>query len=161
MTPRSTIWRAQPPTATSRPSGGLYDHLVGPIYRYVAMRIRRREDAEDVTHLVFERIVTALPKYQHNGKPFAAWAFRIARNAVIDHQRRARPTEPLGGIEEPTDGIGSRRSHLREEEIRELRAAIRRLTPTSRRRWRCATRPACRPRRPPGSWAARRAPSAA
>ena len=108
--------------------GRLYDQLVGPIYRYVAMRIRRREDAEDVTHLVFERMVTALPKYHHNGKPFAAWAFRIARNAVIDHQRRARPTEPLGGIEEPADGVGVEALSLRGEEIRELREAIRRLT---------------------------------
>ena len=108
--------------------GRLYDQLVGPIYRYVAIRIRRREDAEDVTHLVFERIVTALPKYRHNGRPFAAWAFRIARNAVIDHQRRVRPTEPLGQIDEPTDGIGLEALSLRGEEIRELHEAIRQLT---------------------------------
>lgn len=112
--------------------GRLYDALVGPIYRYVAVRIRRREDAEDVTHLVFERIVGALPRYRHNGRPFAAWAFRIARNAVIDHQRRLRPTEPLGAIAEPTDGIGLEALSLREEEIRELRAAIRHLTPDQR-----------------------------
>ena len=109
--------------------GRLYDALVGPIYRYVAVRIRRREDAEDVTHLVFERIVGALPRYHHNGKPFAAWAFRIARNAVIDHQRRLRPTEPLGAIAEPADGVGLEALSLRDEEIRELRAAIRHLTP--------------------------------
>ena len=78
--------------------GRLYDALVSPIYRYVAVRVRRREDAEDLTHLVFERIVVALPRYRHNGRPFAAWAFRIARNAVIDHQRRQRPTEQLGSI---------------------------------------------------------------
>lgn len=112
--------------------GRLYDALVGPIYRYVAVRIRRREDAEDVTHLVFERIVGALPRYRHNGRPFAAWAFRIARNAVIDHQRRLRPTEPLGAIAEPTDGIGLEALSLRDEEIRELRAAISHLTPDQR-----------------------------
>jgi RNA polymerase sigma-70 factor, ECF subfamily len=109
--------------------GRLYDELVDPIYRYVAMRLRRREDAEDVTQLVFERIVAALPRYRHNGKPFAAWAFRIARNAVIDHQRRLRPTEPLGAIAEPADGMLVEALSLREEEIRELRAAIRALTP--------------------------------
>jgi RNA polymerase sigma-70 factor, ECF subfamily len=109
--------------------GRLYDALVEPIYRYVAMRLRRREDAEDVTQLVFERIVAALPRYRHNGKPFAAWAFRIARNAVIDHQRRLRPTEPLGAIAEPSDGVQLEAISLRDEEIRELRAAIRRLTP--------------------------------
>lgn len=109
--------------------GRLYDALVGPIYRYVAVRVRRREDAEDLTHIVFERIVGALPRYRHNGRPFAAWAFRIARNAVIDHQRRLRPTEQLGSIAEPTDGIELEALCLHGEEIRELRAAIRRLTP--------------------------------
>jgi RNA polymerase sigma-70 factor, ECF subfamily len=109
--------------------GRLYDALVEPIYRYVAMRLRRREDAEDVTQLVFERIVAALPRYRHNGRPFAAWAFRIARNAVIDHQRRIRPTEPLGAIAEPSDGMLLETLSLRHEEVRELRAAIRALTP--------------------------------
>ena len=109
--------------------GRLYDVLVGPIYRYVAVRVRRRKDAEDLTHLVFERIVGALPRYRHNGRPFAAWAFRIARNAVIDHQRRLRPTEPLGSIADPSDGIGLEALSLRDEEVRELRAAIQRLTP--------------------------------
>lgn len=109
--------------------GRLYDALVEPIYRYVAMRLRRREDAEDVTQLVFERIVTALPRYRHQGRPFSAWAFRIARNAVIDHQRRYRPTEPLGAIAEPADGMVLEALSLRDEEVRELRAAIRSLTP--------------------------------
>ena len=109
--------------------GRLYDALVEPVYRYIAMRLRRREDAEDVTQLVFERIVAALPRYRHNGRPFAAWAFRIARNAVIDHQRRLRPTEPLAGIAEPSDGMLLETLSLRDEEIRELRVAIRSLTP--------------------------------
>jgi RNA polymerase sigma-70 factor (ECF subfamily) len=112
--------------------GLLYDELVGPIYRYVAVRVRRREDAEDLTHLVFERIVTALPRYHHNGKPFAAWAFRIARNAVIDHQRRRRPTEPLGVAAESDDTVGLEAQSLRREELRELRAAIAHLTPDQR-----------------------------
>jgi RNA polymerase sigma-70 factor, ECF subfamily len=109
--------------------GRLYDALFGPIYRYVALRLRRREDAEDVTQLVFERIVAALPRYRHSGRPFQAWAFRIARNAVIDHQRRLRPTEPLGAIAEPADGLLLEARSLHEEQIQELRVAIRALTP--------------------------------
>jgi RNA polymerase sigma-70 factor (ECF subfamily) len=112
--------------------GRLYDALVGPIHRYVALRIRRREDAEDVTHLVFERIVAAVPKYRDHGKPFSAWAFRIARNAVIDHQRRVRPTEPLSSVDEPSAGNGLDDVTVRGEEVRELRAAIRRLTTDQR-----------------------------
>lgn len=112
--------------------GHLYDQLVGPIYRYIAVRVRRREDAEDLTHLVFERIVTALPRYRHDGKPFSAWAFRIARNAVIDHLRRTRRTEPLDVVPERDDTGGPDAVSLREEELRELRAAIQRLTPDQR-----------------------------
>ena len=112
--------------------GRLYDELVNPIYRYVAIRLRSREDAEDVTALVFERIVGALPRYHHNGRPFAAWAFRIARNAVIDHQRKHRPTEPLGSITEPSEGSGLEAASVHEEELRELRAAIRKLTADQR-----------------------------
>src|SRR5918993_8083 len=63
------------------------------------------------------------------GRPYDAWAFRIARNAVIDHQRRIRPTEPLAAIAEPSDGTLLETLSLRDEEIRELRTAIRSLTP--------------------------------
>jgi RNA polymerase sigma-70 factor, ECF subfamily len=109
--------------------GRLYDELVAPIYRYVAVRVRRREDAEDITHQIFERIVVALPRYRDSGRPFSAWAFRIARNAVIDHVRRARPIEPLDTAAESRDDVGLEQISLRGEEIRELRRAIRELTP--------------------------------
>ncbi len=109
--------------------GRLYDALVDPIHRYVALRVRRREDAEDITQIVFERIVAALPRYRHNGKPFRAWAFRIARNAVIDHARRVRPIETLGAIAEPADALVLEALSLRVEELRELRDAIASLTP--------------------------------
>jgi RNA polymerase sigma-70 factor (ECF subfamily) len=109
--------------------GRLYDQLVAPIYRYVALRVRRREDAEDITQLVFERIVAGLPRYRARRSPFAAWAFRIARNAVIDHVRRERPVEPLTPVHDRPDGDELEAISLRGEQIRELRHAISFLTP--------------------------------
>lgn len=108
--------------------GRLYDALVGPIYRYVAVRVRRREDAEDLTQLVFERIVASLPRYRHRGRPFEAWAFRIARNAVIDHVRRERSHEPLDGEQLTSRDDAPETLSLRGEELRELQAALRQLT---------------------------------
>ena len=106
--------------------GRLYDALVGPIYRYVAVRVRRREDAEDLTQLVFERIVAALPRYRHNGS--------AVRGVGLPHraQRGDRPPAPDCGrpsrwtvIAEPPEAAASTLLSLRGEEIRELRAAIR------------------------------------
>jgi RNA polymerase sigma-70 factor (ECF subfamily) len=110
--------------------GRLYDALVVPIYRYVAVRVRKREDAEDLTQVVFERIVASLPRYRHRGRPFEAWAFRIARNAVIDHVRRERHHAPLqDGEHLPTLGDGGPEAlSLRGEELRELRQALSELT---------------------------------
>lgn len=108
--------------------GRLYDALVTPIYRYVALRIHRREDVEDLTQLVFERIVSSLPRYRDRGRPFEAWAFRIARNAVIDHVRRDRAHEPLTDGHDTAHDETPDRLTVRGEEIRELRTAIASLT---------------------------------
>ena len=109
--------------------GRLYDELVVPIYRYIALRVRRREDAEDITQLVFERIVGALPRYRPSGRPFQAWAYRIARNAVIDHLRRDRSHEPLDPLRDRVGDESPEAMSMLGEEIRELRDAIRDLTP--------------------------------
>jgi len=109
--------------------GHLYDQLLAPIYRYIAVRVRRREDAEDLTQLVFERIVAGLPRYRPGRSPFAAWVFRIARNAVIDHVRRERPTEQLDPVHDLPHGEEVEAITLRGEQIRELRRAIATLTP--------------------------------
>jgi RNA polymerase sigma-70 factor (ECF subfamily) len=110
--------------------GRLYDALVGPIYRYVAMRVRHREDAEDITQAVFERIVSSLPRYRERGRPFSAFAFRVAHNAVIDHVRRDRAHPSLDPeIELPDAAAGVEALSVRGEELRELQSALRQLTP--------------------------------
>lgn len=108
--------------------GRLYDALLAPIYRYVAVRVHHREDVEDLTQLVFERIVSSLPRYRPRGRPFEAWAFRIARNAVIDHVRRDRAHEPLTDGHDTGHDETPDRLTVRGEEIRELRSAIASLT---------------------------------
>jgi RNA polymerase sigma-70 factor (ECF subfamily) len=67
--------------------GCLFDHYHLPVYRYVASRVRRPSDAEDLTQLVFVKALEALPRYESRGIPFGGWLFRLARNAVIDFVR--------------------------------------------------------------------------
>lgn len=67
--------------------GLLFDHYHLPVYRYVASRVQRPADAEDLTQLVFVKALEALPRYESRGIPFGGWLFRLARNSVIDHVR--------------------------------------------------------------------------
>ena len=70
--------------------GALFDHFYAPVYRYVAARVGRPSDAEDLAQLVFVKALEALPRYELRGVPFGGWLFRLARNVVIDHVRTRR-----------------------------------------------------------------------
>jgi RNA polymerase sigma-70 factor (ECF subfamily) len=66
----------------------LYDRYVHRVYGFVSRRVGNRTEAEDITSAVFEQALASLPKFEWRGVPFAAWLFRIASNALVDHWRR-------------------------------------------------------------------------
>lgn len=80
--------------------GELYDLYMPRIYRFVLLRTRQKEDAEDLTHHVFMNAWQNLHRYESRGFPFGSWLYRIATNAVIDHYRTARVHAPLEAIPE-------------------------------------------------------------
>src|SRR6185436_21045958 len=67
----------------------LYKRHFHRVYAYVIRRTRSREEAEDVTSIVFERALSHLTKFEWRGAPFVAWLFRIAANAILDCQQAA------------------------------------------------------------------------
>lgn len=75
--------------------GKLYDHYQPMIYRFVLIKVSRREEAEDITHQVFLRAWQNIRSYRHRGHPFGSWLYRIARNQIIDHYRSRRDDLPL------------------------------------------------------------------
>ena len=78
----------------------LHDALAPRLHRYLLSRVGDPDDAADLLQQVFLKMIEALPRYERRGVPFAAWAFRVARNAVIDHIRTRHPTEVLEGAAE-------------------------------------------------------------
>jgi RNA polymerase sigma-70 factor (ECF subfamily) len=66
----------------------LYARYANPVFQYCYGRLGSREEAEDVTSLVFSKALDALPRYQDGS--FRSWLFAIAHNAVIDHVRAKR-----------------------------------------------------------------------
>jgi RNA polymerase sigma factor (sigma-70 family) len=58
------------------------------VYNFIRTRITKKEDVEDITSLVFERVLKKLQDFQWQGTTITSWIFRIARNAIIDHYRK-------------------------------------------------------------------------
>lgn len=111
----------------------LYRAYVQPIYRYMLLRVGDPAQAEDLAAEVFLRVVDGMPRYQRRGLPFGAWLFRIARDRVTDHYRRAarRPTSRLDDTL-PADDPGPHWSAETAETHEELYAAMRQLTDEQR-----------------------------
>jgi RNA polymerase sigma-70 factor (ECF subfamily) len=84
--------------------GRIFDHFHEPIYRYIASRVQRPSDAEDLTQLVFVKALEALPRYEARGVPFGGWLFRLARNAIIDHVRTRHEHSELSAVTERSVG---------------------------------------------------------
>ena len=90
--------------AITRAQGGdaegihfLYVRYYDDVLRYVNSLVRDFHEAEDITHNVFAKLMTAITKYEERAVPFTAWIMRVARNAALDHlrARRAVPTEEV------------------------------------------------------------------
>ncbi len=80
--------------------GKLYDAYVTRIYRFIFLRVGNRHDTEDLTQQVFMNAWQHVGDYEAKGFPFTSWLYRIAVNAVIDHYRTARSTQPLETVPE-------------------------------------------------------------
>ncbi len=78
----------------------LYDVFAPRVYRFFRFRVPAADAAEDLTQRVFLKMIEQLPKYESRGIPFAAWIFRVARNAWIDEDRTTHPSVPIEDIAE-------------------------------------------------------------
>lgn len=85
----SQVQAAQQDPAAFAP---LYRRYQDRVYMYMRTRTESDEDAADLTQQVFLRALDSLSQYRPRRGSFAAWLFRIARNAAIDWQRRQRKT---------------------------------------------------------------------
>jgi len=78
----------------------LYEENFDKIYRYLSLRVGDRMEAEDMTQQVFLKALQSITSFKWRGVPFTAWLYRIARNQVIDHQRKKGKRQPDVPIDE-------------------------------------------------------------
>ena len=108
----------------------LYDRYVDRIYRYVLFRVADDHVTEDITAHVFIKMWEKLPAYQAGPSPIAAWLYRIARNAIIDHFRARKtsiPVDALNAAELAHDDEVEDKLDL-QVRLQELHAALKELT---------------------------------
>lgn len=81
-----------PDTTSGRPDAGALSHLRGAIRAFVLSRVKDAALADDITQ---ETLVRLHRKFDtlRAGEKLEAWVFQIARNALADHFRAAKPTE--------------------------------------------------------------------
>ena len=68
-----------------------WESIDGLLRPFISRRVAAPEDADDILQEVLIRVHRGLPALRDE-EQVAAWMYRIARNAVIDHLRR-RPRE--------------------------------------------------------------------
>ena len=114
----------------------LYRHHVGLVYHYALGRLRDPHRAEDATSQTFTRALQALtsfkPKRREHGTTFRSWLMTIARNTVIDAERRSKPASPLDDQHPASAEYGPEHIAIATSEQERVRDAIAKLPETQR-----------------------------
>jgi RNA polymerase sigma-70 factor (ECF subfamily) len=80
------IWRAKQGDQTA--FAEIYTRHHDAVYTYLLYRVNDVQVAEDLTGEVFLRLVTKIDKFTYRGRPILAWLYTIARNLLVDYQRK-------------------------------------------------------------------------
>jgi len=111
----------------------LYEEHFDKIYRYVALRIGDKTEAEDMTQQVFLNALKSISSFKWKGVPFAAWLFRIAHNQVVDYLRK-KNKQAAAPLDESLVSSDSNPQLMAEHslDVEQLLLATRRLTEAQR-----------------------------
>ena len=95
----------------------LCDHYAPRIYSYVLKRVGRVQDAEDLTSLVFEKVIGNLGSFDKSRASFSTWIYRIATNCITDYYRSRgrRKEDPIE--DEAPGGVAAADSDLERMEL--------------------------------------------
>jgi len=114
------------PSATAR----LIASIQPMVVRYCRARVGRQErsyaSADDVAQEVCIAVLTALPSYRDQGRPFLAFVYGIAAHKVADAHRSAarNRAEPVPEIPDMSDLDGGPEQHAMRGELSERMARL-------------------------------------
>lgn len=102
----------------------LYVRFADDVCAYVRSLVRDQDTAEDITQIVFTKLLTAIVKYRRREAPFSAWIIRVARNAAFDHIRASRqiPVAEVRTSDEGSEEVAFERARCLREALNRLPA---------------------------------------
>jgi RNA polymerase sigma-70 factor, ECF subfamily len=62
----------------------LYEQNFERVYAYLAVRVRNRDEAQDLTAEVFHQALAGISRFEWRGAPFVTWLLGIAANLLAD-----------------------------------------------------------------------------
>lgn len=71
----------------------LFDRYYPRVFNYTRYRCEDTDTAEDLTSLIFERLLQKIHQYSAARGQFEPWLFAIVRNIVTDHHRSPKTRE--------------------------------------------------------------------
>jgi RNA polymerase sigma-70 factor (ECF subfamily) len=81
----------------------LYVRFADDVCVYVRSIVHDPHTAEDITQVVFAKLMNAILKYERREVPFAAWVILVSRNVALDHIHASRQV-PLAEIRTSDEG---------------------------------------------------------
>jgi RNA polymerase sigma factor (sigma-70 family) len=86
----------------------LYVRFADEVCAYRQSIVRDPRAAEDITQVVFAKIMKAILRYERSDAPFAGWFIRVLRNVALDHIRASRqiPLAPVRTGDEGGEQVG-------------------------------------------------------
>jgi len=111
----------------------LYSMYFDKIYSYLYYKTMRRDEAEDLTAIVFMKAWESIEKFKWQGYPFSTWLYRIAHNQLVDHYRTRRETLSLDTIEVEENGVDPLDAVERAWLLLQIRGALKHLTAEQQR----------------------------
>ncbi len=114
--------------------GCLYELYFVPVFRYIYLRVKGREEAEDLAQNVFLKVYQSISSFQEQGKSPLAYFFTVARNAVIDHwkKKKSASVDPQAISEMPDPAENPQELTEKDITIKTIHQAIQQLTDDQR-----------------------------
>lgn len=112
--------------------GELFERYSDKLFGFFVRYTNRRDTSEDLVQEVFFRIL----KYRHTFRgeaPFAAWMYRLARNAANDHFKKSKNESSIDDLPERNEPVSTMDDamHIREQSTN-LEIALSNLSPDKR-----------------------------